>query len=77
MAGFEQRHISLEEAKAAKEVMLTSSSLPVMPVLLWDDTTIGAGEVSAPAGAQSESQAFCSPGMFADMRRCLWTCLYL
>ncbi len=43
--GVDQRPISLEEAKSAKEVFFTSSSLPVMPVVSWDGEPIGTGEV--------------------------------
>lgn len=38
-----QRHFSVEEAKAAREVFLAGSSLPVMPVTQWDNTAIGDG----------------------------------
>lgn len=43
--GVEQRHITLEEAKGAREVMLTSSSLPVMSVVEWDGVPINDGKV--------------------------------
>ncbi|DBB01239.1 TPA: hypothetical protein ACH3X1_001111 [Trebouxia sp. C0004] len=39
-----QRPFSVEEAKSAREVFLTGSSLPVMPVLRWDQDMIGDGE---------------------------------
>lgn len=42
--GVEQRHISLEEAKGALEVMMTSSSLPVMPVVEWDGVPVNDGK---------------------------------
>lgn len=42
--GVEQRHITLEEAKGAREVMMTSSSLPVMPVVEWDGVPINDGK---------------------------------
>lgn len=35
VAGVDQRHFTPEEAKAAKEVFLTSTSLPVMGVTHW------------------------------------------
>lgn len=35
VASIDQRHITLEEAKAAKEVFLTSTSLPVQGVTHW------------------------------------------
>ncbi|GAB4816094.1 hypothetical protein N2152v2_003140 [Parachlorella kessleri] len=44
IARVEQRHISVDEAKrSAAEVFLAGSSLPVMPVVQWDDTIIGDG----------------------------------
>ena len=40
----EQRHISVLEAKQrSREVMLVGSSLPVMPVVQWDDVLIADG----------------------------------
>lgn len=42
---WEQRHISVAEAKQAQEVFLVGSSLPVMPVVQWDETIIGDGTV--------------------------------
>ncbi len=45
VTGVEQRIISVQEARAAKEVFLTSSSLPVMPVVAWDGDSIADGEV--------------------------------
>ena len=41
----EQRRLSVEEAKGAAEVFLVGSSLPVMPVVQWDDAIIGDGTV--------------------------------
>lgn len=38
-----QRHFSVEEAKAAREVFLAGSSLPILPVVVWDDVNIGEG----------------------------------
>ncbi len=38
-----QRHFTAEEAKAAREVFLVGSSLPVRPVTHWDDVAIGDG----------------------------------
>ncbi len=38
-----QRPFSVEEAKSAREVFLTGSSLPVMPVIRWDQDAIGDG----------------------------------
>lgn len=40
----EQRHIPLDEARKAKEVFLTSSSVLVMPVVAWDGEPIGDGK---------------------------------
>lgn len=42
--GIEQRHITVEEAQGAREVMLTSSSLPIMPVVSWDGIPINDGK---------------------------------
>lgn len=39
----EQRDITVEEAKQAAEVMLVGSSLPVMPVVQWDNAVIADG----------------------------------
>ena len=39
----EQRPISLEEAQAADEVFLCSSSLSVVPVIIWDGARINEG----------------------------------
>jgi len=41
----ERRHITPEEAKAAAEVFLVGTSLPVMSVVEWDDCKIGDGQV--------------------------------
>ena len=38
-----QRHFSVDEAKAAREVFLAGSSLPIRPVVVWDDVSIGDG----------------------------------
>ena len=38
-----RRHFSVDEAKEAREVFLAGSSLPVMPVVSWDDVSIGDG----------------------------------
>lgn len=38
-----QRPFSVKEAKAAREVFLAGSSLPVMPVTTWDQQIIGDG----------------------------------
>lgn len=39
----DRQHFTVDEAKAAAEVFLTGTSLPVMPVVQWDDTRIGGG----------------------------------
>ena len=44
ISGVEQRHFTVEEALGAREVMLTSSSLPVMPVVEWDGKPIDDGK---------------------------------
>lgn len=38
-----QRHFSVDEAKAAREVFAVGSSLPILPVVVWDDVSIGSG----------------------------------
>ena len=38
-----QRHFSVAEAKAAREVFMAGSSLPVLPVCAWDDVSVGNG----------------------------------
>lgn len=38
-----QRPVTVSEAKQAREVMMVGSSLPVMPVVSWDDVMIGDG----------------------------------
>jgi 4-amino-4-deoxychorismate lyase len=38
-----RRPLSVEEARGAAEVMLLGSSLPVMPVVQWDDARVGDG----------------------------------
>lgn len=38
-----RRHFSVDEAKAAREVFLAGSSLPVIGVIKWDTKTIGEG----------------------------------
>lgn len=43
--GVEQRPITLEEAKAAKEVFLTSTTLLVQGITHWDEDIIADGEV--------------------------------
>ena len=45
VSSVEQRPISLEEAKGAREVFLTSTSLPVKGVTFWDNKPIATGEV--------------------------------
>ncbi len=40
----EQRPITLEEAQAADEVFLCSSTLSVAPVIVWDGVRINEGE---------------------------------
>lgn len=40
---FEQRPLSLAEARAATEVFFVGSSLPVQPVVWWDEEAVGDG----------------------------------
>ena len=47
--GVEQRHISVEEAKGALEVIMTASGLPVMSVVEWDGVPINDGKVGGMA----------------------------
>ncbi|KAL4447823.1 hypothetical protein ABPG75_005042 [Micractinium tetrahymenae] len=42
---FEQRPVSVAEAQAAREVFFVGSSLPVMPVVQWNEKLIGDGTV--------------------------------
>lgn len=44
----EQRKITVEEAKSSREVFMISSSLGVMPVVMWDDSEIGDGTPGLP-----------------------------
>lgn len=41
----ERRHFTVDEAKEAREVFVVGGSLPVMPVVQWDDRFIGDGAV--------------------------------
>ncbi len=50
VASVEQRPITLEEAKGAKEVFFTSTSLPVQGVTTWDNQPIANGEVRGNSG---------------------------
>ena len=43
VARVHQRPLALAEAKGAAEVFLAGGTLPVMPVVQWDDTLIGDG----------------------------------
>ena len=47
VTGAEQRHLTVEEVKGAREVMMTSSSLPIMPVVEWDGVPINDGMAGA------------------------------
>lgn len=51
----ERRHITAKEAKRAQEVFVTGTTLPVIPIVQWDDVAIGDG----------------SPGLFALQCRAL------
>jgi hypothetical protein len=61
----EQRPISLEEAKTAKEVLLTSTSLIVQGVTEWDEDIINNGEVCT----LLLSSLACWPWVSDDYRR--------
>ena len=43
VARIERRHVSVQEAKSAAEVFMVGTSLPVMPVVAWDEVAIGDG----------------------------------
>lgn len=42
--GIQVRHVSVEEGKSAREMMLIGSGIIVKPVVQWDDTVIGDGK---------------------------------
>ncbi|XP_027929406.1 D-amino-acid transaminase, chloroplastic-like [Vigna unguiculata] len=41
----ETKKITVEEAKAAAEMMYVGSTLPLLPIIVWDDQPIGNGSV--------------------------------
>jgi 4-amino-4-deoxychorismate lyase len=43
LKSIERRHITVKEAKRAREVFVTGTTLPVMPVVQWDDAAIADG----------------------------------
>ncbi|KAJ1403464.1 Aminotransferase-like, PLP-dependent enzyme [Sesbania bispinosa] len=45
LKGVTTRNLSVEEAKAAAEMMYVGSTLPVLPIIMWDDQPIGNGMV--------------------------------
>ncbi|KAL3849209.1 hypothetical protein ACJIZ3_011091 [Penstemon smallii] len=38
-------NLTMEEAKGAKEMMYVGSTLPILPIIMWDEKPIGDGEV--------------------------------
>ncbi|KAI4333635.1 hypothetical protein L6164_018416 [Bauhinia variegata] len=45
LKGVRTTNITVEEAKAAAEMMYVGSTLPVLPIIMWDDKPIGHGKV--------------------------------
>lgn len=39
------RNLTVEEAKASAEMMFVGSTLPVLPIVVWDDQSIGDGKL--------------------------------
>lgn len=49
VVGVEQRHLTVAEAQSCPEVMLLSTTLPIMPVTRWDTAMIGDGSAGTVA----------------------------
>ncbi|KAF7836686.1 D-amino-acid transaminase, chloroplastic-like [Senna tora] len=45
LTGVATKNITVEEAKSAAEMMFVGSTLPVLPIIMWDDQPIGDGRV--------------------------------
>ncbi|KAF7836687.1 D-amino-acid transaminase, chloroplastic-like [Senna tora] len=45
LKGVATKNITVEEAKSAAEMMYLGSTLPVLPIIMWDDQPIGDGRV--------------------------------
>ncbi|KAF4393975.1 hypothetical protein G4B88_025944 [Cannabis sativa] len=45
LKGVKFANITIEEAKGANEMMYVGSTLPVLPIIMWDDQPIGNGRV--------------------------------
>ncbi|KAF7838818.1 D-amino-acid transaminase, chloroplastic-like [Senna tora] len=45
LKGVAMKNITVEEAKSAAEMMYVGSTLPVLPIIMWDDQPIGNGRV--------------------------------
>ncbi|XP_021890277.1 D-amino-acid transaminase, chloroplastic-like isoform X2 [Carica papaya] len=47
-------NLSVEEARGAAEMMYVGSTLPILPIIMWDDQPIGDGKVGALTMALSD-----------------------
>ncbi|XP_061370496.1 D-amino-acid transaminase, chloroplastic-like isoform X2 [Gastrolobium bilobum] len=45
LKGVTTKNLTVDEAKAAAEMMYVGSTLPVLPIIMWDDQPIGNGRV--------------------------------
>ncbi|XP_057457931.1 D-amino-acid transaminase, chloroplastic-like isoform X2 [Lotus japonicus] len=45
LKGVTNKNLTVEEAKASAEMMFVGSTLPVLPIIAWDDQPIGDGRV--------------------------------
>lgn len=43
LKGVRTANVSVEEGKAAAEMMFVGSTLPLLPIIMWDDNPIGHG----------------------------------
>lgn len=55
-------NLTVEEAKGAAEMMYVGSTLPLLPIITWDDQPIGDGK-------------FCLPDYFANLQLFFWQIL--
>ena len=45
LKGVTTKNLTVEEAKGAAEMMYVGSTLPVLPIIMWDDQPIGNGKL--------------------------------
>ncbi|KAL8505787.1 hypothetical protein ACS0TY_016852 [Phlomoides rotata] len=45
LKGVRAANVSVEEAKGAAEMMFVGSTLPLLPIIMWDDEPVGDGKV--------------------------------